>query len=73
MEEKTLALAWALQAYAKESGVPEGILCESAWEPQKCMATLMYLSGDDIVEASLLKPMGDEHGTPPDWRKKLLF
>ena len=25
----------------------------------------MTLSGDDIVEASLLKPMGEEHRTPP--------
>ena len=29
------------------------------------MAPLMSLSGDDIVEASLLEPMGDERGTSP--------
>ena len=28
------------------------------------MASLMTLSSDDIAEASLLKPMGEEHGTP---------
>ena len=30
----------------------------------------MTLSGDDIVEASLLKPMGDEHATPPTPKKE---
>ena len=29
------------------------------------MAPLMTLSGDDIVEASLLKPMGEEPGNTP--------
>ena len=29
------------------------------------MASLMTLSGDDIVEASLLNPTGAEHGTSP--------
>ena len=29
------------------------------------MAPLMTLSGDDIVEASLLEPTGEEHGTSP--------
>ena len=72
-QEKTLALAQALQACAEESGVPTGVLCKSVWELQNCMVPLMTLSGDDIVEVSLLKPMGDKHGTPPHWRTKLFF
>ena len=31
----------------------------------KVQGPLMTLSGDDIVEASLLKPTGEEHGTLP--------
>ena len=72
-KENTLALAQALQACANELGVPAGILCELAWELQGCMAPLMTLSGDNFVESSLLKSMGDKHGTPPHWRKKLLL
>ena len=63
-EEKTLALAWALQASVEELGFPTGILHDSARELQKCMAPLMTLSSDDIVETSLLKSMEDKHGTP---------
>ena len=33
-----MALAWALQACAKESGFPPGVLCVSVQELQKCMA-----------------------------------
>ena len=29
------------------------------------MAPLMTLSSDDIIEASLLKPIADKPGTPP--------
>ena len=29
------------------------------------MAPLMTLSGNNIVDASLLKPTGEEHGTSP--------
>ena len=36
-----------------------------AWELQKCMAPLMALSRDEIVEISLLKPTGEEHRTSP--------
>ena len=62
---KTLALAWTLQACAEELEVPTVIVCQSVQELQKCTAPLMTLSGDDIVEASHLKPMGEEHGTSP--------
>ena len=62
-QKKTLALVWVLQACAKESGVSTGILSKSAVQLQNCMAPLITLSSDDIVEVSLLKPMGEEHGT----------
>ena len=68
--EKTLALAWALQACAEESGAPAAILCDTAWELQRCMAPLMTFNGDDIVEASLLKPTGEEQGTSPTLKEK---
>ena len=71
-QEKTLALARALEACAEELGVPTGILCESAWELQKWMAP-MTLSGDDTVEASLLKPMEEEPRTFPTLEEELLF
>ena len=62
---KILALAHALQACAERLGVPTGVLCDVVWKLQRCMAPLMSLSGDDIVEASLLEPAGEEHRTSP--------
>ena len=64
-QEKTLALAWALQTHTMESGFPTGVLCESAQELQKCMAPLMAFSSDKIVKASFLRPTGEEHKTSP--------
>ena len=49
----------------KESGLLAGVLCKSVGELQKCMASLMALSGDEIVKASLLGPIGEEHRTSP--------
>ena len=60
-----MALAWELQACAKESGFPTGVLCKSVWELQKCMAPLLSLSSDEIVEDSLLRPIRGEHLTFP--------
>ena len=51
-QQKIMALAQVLQACAKESGFPAGVLCVSAQELQKCMAPLLAFSGDGIVEAS---------------------
>ena len=48
-EQKTLALARVLQAYAKESGCPTGVLCEVEWELQLCMAPLLVFNGYEIV------------------------
>ena len=64
-QEYTLALAWVLQACAKESRVPTGVLCDTVWELQRCMVLLMTLSGDDIAKASLLKSTEEECWTSP--------
>ena len=64
-QEKTLALAWVLQVCAKESEFPTGVLCESGQELQKCMAPLMALSSDEIVETFLLRHTGEEHQASP--------
>ena len=62
---KTLALAHALHACVERSGVPTGVLHDSVRELQRCMAPLMYLSGDEIVEASLLESAGKECRASP--------
>ena len=49
-QEETLALAQALQHCAERSGTPHTVLCNAAWDLQKCMAPLMCLEGDEIVE-----------------------
>ena len=62
---KTLAMAWALQTWAEASGNKTGILCEAARELQQCMAPLMTLNGDNIVEASLVRLTWEELGSSP--------
>ena len=37
------------------------------------MAPLMTLSGDDIMEASLLKPIEEEHGTSPTLEEEAIL
>ena len=64
-QEKTLALACALHTCAERSGMPTRVPCNSTRELQRCMAPLMCLSEDEIVEASLLGPAGNEHRTSP--------
>ena len=54
-----------LQACAERSGVPTGVLCNVAQEYQKCMAPLINLIVDDIVEVSLLESPGQECETSP--------
>ena len=63
-QEKTLALAWALQACTGKRGFHTGVLCKSLWELQKHILP-MALSSDKIVKASLLRPTGEEHRTSP--------
>ena len=64
-EQKTLALARMLQTHTEESGCPSRVLCEEAWELQQCMAPLLVLNGNKIVEVSLLKSIEGECGTSP--------
>ena len=64
-EQRTLALARVLQACARESSCPTGVLCEAARELQWCMAPLLALNGDKIVVASLLQSVKGECGTSP--------
>ena len=77
-QEKTLALAIALQCCAGRSGVLTRVLCNVPWVLQKCITPIMSLKGDDIVEASLLEPTGEEPRTsptpeqePPSWGRNL--
>ena len=60
-----MALARALQACAKESESPVGILCDVAWKLQWCMAPILVLNSDKKVEAALLRPVEGECGTSP--------
>ena len=64
-QAKMLALAQALQACTEASGAETGILCEAARELQQCMAPLMTLRGDYIVEATLLRPTKEGLGPLP--------
>ena len=72
-QEKALALAWVIQACAKESGAPTGVLCDAVQEPQGCMVPVMALNKDDIVEASLLKSTEEEHGISPIPEEKAIL
>ena len=44
---------------------PPEVLCNVAWDLQRCMAPLMWLDGDEIVEASLPKPADNGPGVCP--------
>ena len=48
-QQETMDLARALQACTEESKSPTGVLCDGAWELQRCMAPLLALNGDEIV------------------------
>ena len=60
-----MALARVLQAHAEESWFPTGVLCGAVWKLQWCMAPLLVLNSDEIVEASLLQPIEGECRTSP--------
>ena len=60
-----MALDRALQACAKESGFPRGVLYDVSWELQCCMAPLLVLNSDERVEATFLRLIEGEHGTSP--------
>ena len=63
--KKTLALARALQVCAEASGAKPGVLCRAVRELQQCMALLMAIDGDDVMEASLLGLVEEELGPSP--------
>ena len=65
-QEKTQALAWPLQCCEERLKVQTRVLCNVAQVLQKCMAPLMCLNRDEIVEASLLEPMGNKPRTSPN-------
>ena len=64
-QEETLALTQALQWCMERSGMPPRVLCKTAQGPQRCMATLMWLDSDEIMEASLLGPADERPIMPP--------
>ena len=72
-QEETLALAQGLQCCTERSGTPSsGVLCKAVQDLQRCIAPLMWLDGDDIIEASLLGPGTDNrtHNALQPQRKK---
>ena len=69
-QEKILAFSHALEACTERSGVSTGVLCISTRELQRCIAPLMCLSGDEIEEATLLEPVGEEYRTSPTPEEK---
>ena len=70
-QEKSLALTRILQCTAERSWALTQVLCDAAQELQKCMAPLMCLYGDEIVEASSWSQQVTNLGPPPPWRRKL--
>ena len=42
-----------------------GVLCDAVQELQRCMAPLLALIGDGIIEASILSPIAGEYGAFP--------
>ena len=71
-QQKTMELARALQACTEESGFPTDVVCDMVQELQWCMAPLLVLNGNEIVEASLLRPVEGENRTSPCQEKKPL-
>ena len=72
-QEKILALAWVLLCCAKILGALTRVLYNAMRELQRCMAPLMSLSRDDIVEASLLEPTGKECKTSPTQEEEAIL
>ena len=77
-KEKTLALARVLQTCAEASAAKTGILYTAVRELQQCMSLLMTLNGDDVMEASLLRPVEEElrpfptpKEEPASWAKEM--
>ena len=60
-----MALAKMLQACTEKSEFPTEVLSGAAHELQQCMAPLLVLNGDEIVEVSLLRLIEGECRTSP--------
>ena len=73
-QENTLALARVLQACAETSWAKLGILSGAIRELQQYMALLMTINRDDVMEASLLRPIEEEAGpsSTPEEKTTLL-
>ena len=72
-QEKTLAPARALQACAEASGAKWGVQCRVIREFQQCMALLMTINRDDVMEASLLRPLEEESGPSTTLEEETAF
>ena len=72
-QEETLALAQALQCYVERLGTIPRVLCEAAQDLQRCMAPLMWLDSDEIIEASLLGPAYNRPITTPTTEEEVVF
>ena len=74
-QEKTLALARVLHACAEASGAKPGVMCRDVRELQQCMAPLITINGDDVMEASLLRQNQDPHLLQrrrlPSWAREM--
>ena len=71
-QDKTLPLAWSLQCGAESLGTPPKVLCDVAQDLQRCVAPLMWLEWNEIVEASLLGPTDNGPGAPQTSEEALL-
>ena len=71
--KETLVLAQALQCCAESLGTPPRVLCDAAWELQRCMVPLMHLNRAEIVEASLLRPISKGPRMSPTMEEETVF
>ena len=49
----------------EKSGAELGVLDGAVRELQQCMAPLVTITGDDVMEASLLGPVEEKSRPPP--------
>ena len=65
LPEKNIGSSQGTEACAEASKAKQGVLCRAVREFQQCMAPLMTINGDDIMEASPLRPVEEELGPSP--------
>ena len=58
-KENTLALAKALQSFSEWSSGPYSMVCGAVKDLQGCMANLMWLMEEDVLDIPLLEPVDD--------------